>query len=490
MAGIGFHLQKLFKEDHLSSHMQAYSFTAMVTAGPWLIVIAALLLIQSIIAQFGDPSFNGLNIITASISYCFIFSQLLFGSFQLIATRYAADRLYAKDVNSLFPTMAGLILLLSAISTAIWIVFALLSPMPIVYKWLLLMLFLALNIIWSQTIFLTAAKNYTAITKAFGAGAFVAVACTWIVSVLPIQTSTAFLFEGWVIASFTFGMIVTAVWLSTILLQMFPEKSTDGMFSFLTYIDKFPRLFWAGFFYNAGLWVCNVLIWFGEGSLVIADTFRMNPQYDTAIFWSYLTIVPTYMFFVVSIETRFYTKYKRFYNYINNGGTLDQINQSKEDMQKALRDEIERLMRNQGVVTFLIIVGVLFYSFNFGQDQNAYTILQLGIIGAFANAMLLINMLLMLYFEDQSGAAKAAAVFFTLNLLLTAILLPFGERAYGISFALGSILAFMYSLQRLFAYVKKIDYHVFAPALQHGKPAFFTSLAEKLNKNKKISRTT
>ncbi|MGR5909172.1 exopolysaccharide Pel transporter PelG [Bacillus pacificus] len=50
--------------------------------------------------------------------------------------------------------------------------------------------------------------------------------------------------------------------------------------------------------------------------------------------------------------------------------------------------------------------------------------------------------------------------FFT-NLLLSLILLPFGFNGYGISFAVGSSITFLYAISRLFTYIKDIDYYTF-----------------------------
>ena len=46
MAGIGFKLQKLFQEDYYSSRLKAYTFSGLVTSGPWLIVILVVGTIQ------------------------------------------------------------------------------------------------------------------------------------------------------------------------------------------------------------------------------------------------------------------------------------------------------------------------------------------------------------------------------------------------------------------------------------------------------------
>lgn len=39
MAGIGFELRKILKRDSLLSLMQAYSYAALISSGPWIMSI-------------------------------------------------------------------------------------------------------------------------------------------------------------------------------------------------------------------------------------------------------------------------------------------------------------------------------------------------------------------------------------------------------------------------------------------------------------------
>ncbi len=190
-------------------------------------------------------------------------------------------------------------------------------------------------------------------------------------------------------------------------------------FTFLSYLDKYPELFWSSLFYNVGIWVCNFVIWFGDGRGNIEDTFIYHQIYDTSVFWAYLSIIPTYIFFVVSIETRFYERYKKFFGSVNNGGTLHTLLQLKDSMNFVLKQEMERILRNQGIFSLLIIFIIWMFSSQSGKTTLNYSILQLTIVGAYANGMVLVITLLLLYFEDRKGAFRTSAIFFFANLLLS-----------------------------------------------------------------------
>ncbi|EJQ17940.1 hypothetical protein CN941_23240 [Bacillus cereus] len=485
MAGIGFRLQKLFQEDYYSSRIKAYGFSLFVTAGPWLVVILAVTAIRYILSLFHSISIEEQRLFTISISYCFIFSQIIYGALQLIVTRYVADLLYEQKADKVFSSFLGMTKITLFLAIILWLLFAIFTPLALYYKIVMLFLFLALNIIWIQSIYLTAAKDYQSIALAFLIGSIFSLSGIALIAywhpTLGIEHGFALL----LLIAFTIGTFITLVWLSIVIVRMFPNSDATEQFTFLSYLDKYPELFWSSLFYNIGIWVCNFVIWFGEGRGNIENTFIYHQIYDTSVFWAYLSIIPTYIFFVVSIETRFYERYKKFFGSVNNGATLNTILQLKESMNFVLKQEMERILRNQGIFSLLIIFIIWMFSSQSGNVTLEYSILQLTIIGAYANGMVLVITLLLLYFEDRKGAFRTSALFFFANLLLSLLLLPFGFNGYGISFALGSSITFLYAISRLFTYIKDIDYYTFCQSNAPIKRrTFFTKFANKLNGNK------
>lgn len=483
MAGIGFRLQKLFQEDYYSSRIKAYGFSLFVTAGPWLVVILAVTAIRYILSWFPTIPIEEKRLFTISISYCFIFSQIIYGALQLIVTRYVADLLYEQKAEKVFSSFLGMTKITLFFAVVLWGAFAIFTPLALYYKLMLLFLFLTLNIIWIQSIYLTAAKDYQSIALAFLVGSLFSLLGILLISywnpTIGLEHGHAFL----LLTAFTIGMFITLIWLSMVIIRMFPQTDATDQFTFLSYLDRYPELFWSGLLYNVGIWVCNFVIWFGEGRENIENSFLYHPVYDTAVFWAYLSIIPTYIFFVVSIETRFYERYKRFFGAVNNGGSLNTILQLKDSMNFVLRQEIERILRTQGVVSLFIVFGIWMFMSKSGELTLNYSILQLTVIGAYSNGMVLVMTLLLLYFEDRKGAFRTSALFFFSNLLLSLLLLPFGFNGYGISFAVGSGITFLYAISRLFHYIKDIDYYTFCQSnVSPKKRVFFTKLANKLNR--------
>lgn len=483
MAGIGFRLQKLFQEDYFSSRVKAYGFSLFVTAGPWLILILTITGTRYLLSLFHTIPIEEQKLFSISLSYCFIFSLIVYGGLQLVVTRYIADLLYEQKVDDIYPSFIGMIRIVSVLAFIIWLVFAIFTPLVLYYKFMLLFLFFSLNIIWIQSIYLTAAKDYQSIAYAFLSGSLVFIAGVLWLSFSHLTVSFLHGYAFLLLTSFAIGIFVTLLWLSIVMLRMFPTGKVKTPYTFLSYIDRFPELFWSGLLYNIGIWVCNFTIWFGEGREVVAGSFLYHPIYDTTVFWAYLTILPTYVIFVVSVETRFYERYKKYYGAVNSGGTLKQILALKDSMNLVLRQEVYRLLRNQGIVSILVIFSVWIYLSQASLSLLTFSIFQLTTLGAFSNGMVLVLTLLMLYFEDRKGAYRTSAIFFFGNLIFSILLLPLGYNGYGIGFVAGSGIAFLYAFARLFNYVQDIDYHTFCQSnMQTKRRVVFTNLANRLNK--------
>ncbi|MYL30090.1 hypothetical protein GLW03_09695 [Halobacillus halophilus] len=486
MAGIGFKLQKLFQEDYFSSRIKAYAFAGLVTSGPWLVVIATIAVIQWMTSFFSLLDLQERELFNLSVAYCFIFSQVLFGVQQLVVTRYTADLFYERRTEAIFPTFIGMTKVTLALAFIGWLIFFWISPLPYYFKWLMLILFVTVNLIWVLFLFLSAAKFYQAVAYSFLAGGGAALLLVFLfgknAAWFPIfEHSNSF----FLLAGFTSGMLVTLFGLFMSMLMTFPNRSKENQFSYLNYFDRFPSLFWTGFLYNVGIWVCNWVIWFGEGHGFLLESFLYHRIYDTAIFWSYLTIIPTLIIFVVSVETRFYERYRVFYGYINEGGTLSQIKNAKAAMQRVLKQEMERLIRSQGLFSLLILLTIGSLASFLSLEPEIASIFRFTTIGAFANAMVLVITLILLYFEDRRGAMWTSIIFFLLNLGLSLLFLPFGYDGYGLSFSIGSTLAFLFALARLILFIEKVDYQAFCQpqALTYTKKRTpFTKLGSWMNK--------
>ena len=90
MAGVGFELKRLFRARTAAGHIKAYSYSAIVTTGPFALLTSMVLAIQMLF-QIYDAGLDESAVFLGAVVYSFVFSQLLSCGFTIVLTRYLAD---------------------------------------------------------------------------------------------------------------------------------------------------------------------------------------------------------------------------------------------------------------------------------------------------------------------------------------------------------------------------------------------------------------
>lgn len=246
-----------------------------------------------------------------------------------------------------------------------------------------------------------------------------------------------------------------------------PKASTTHFFEFLTYFKKYRSLFFIGCALYSGVYVHNFVYWFGPGGDEIANRYFVMPYYDLPVFFAYLSVLPTLVTFVVSVETSFYESFKKYYADILNGGTIRDIQRAKQKMQKTLVREISFVMEVQLVFTILAIaLGIKFLP-NIG-----FTMAQLDLFNILALAYFLFILFfvlchILLYFDDRKGVLYLGALFFFLNIGLSYGMMRLELDGMGMFAA--SFLSLVAVIARLLHILRNIDYYTFCSQPLHVK---------------------
>src|SRR5260370_38068386 len=98
MAGMVFLLQDREKKGSYFEVATAYISAEVITAGPWLSGVVALVVLNISTSRYLHEADRSL--LFATIVSTFAASILIVGGFQLPVTRYLADRLYFQDTAS------------------------------------------------------------------------------------------------------------------------------------------------------------------------------------------------------------------------------------------------------------------------------------------------------------------------------------------------------------------------------------------------------
>lgn len=480
MAGIGFTLKKLFQEETFTQRTKAYMYSALVAAGPWIAAVVTVNMLVVLSEWIIDADVQR-DLFMGTIVYSFVFSQIFTAPWQLVITRYISDKLYLKEYDYIKPSAIGMSKLVGFINILAAIGFYVSKELPLHYKIMATMLFFILSMIWIIMVYLSAVKDYGLISKAYIFGGAITLGLGILFSRYPLpfpayQEGSNLLF------SYLSGMTFTLILLSYTFFGNF--KYGNGLeYDFLRILDKYPSLFFVGLFYTLGLWIDDILMWFSYVGVSIYGTYLYAPLYDNAIFLAYLTIIPTMVLFVVSIETEFYDTYKKYYSLVNGGGTYKRILLANKEMRRSLYRQVAYTFEIQALLSGTIILAApqLFHFFKGSIIIRG--IFQICSIGALFNIFIFVVMLVMLYFEARLQAVLITGCFMVTNLAFTLYFLPRGLDYYGYGFMLSAILTFIISLFIAFRFIRNIDYITFGkqPLFIAKHDYFFTWLADKLN---------
>ncbi len=453
MAGVGFELRKLFREQGLISSVKAYAFSSVTTIGPMVLCMVMIVLMQWMMVHAGS-AFSERELFLSTVVYAFIFSVLITGGLSMLLTRFIADMMYLRKLEHLLSSYYGAAAV--CLPVGLLVAWGFLHDLPVGfgYKLAAYMLFAELIVIWIQTVHLSALKDYRRIVRNFAIGIGLSVLLAWaLLFHSPYNGAEA------VLIALDAGFFAVVMLCSIHFEQRFPKKSSRVYFAFLSYFGKFPSLFFIGTFFYSGVYVHNFVYWSGVHGARVAEKYAISPFYDLPVFYAYLTVVPTLVTFVVSVETAFYEKFRDYYNLILNGGTYADIERAKKEMQRTLMQEVSFIMEVQLLFTVVCIaIGMkLLPAIGFTMAQlDTFSILALGY---YLFIISFIVMLILLYFDDRKGVTAISGLFVLLNIGLSYWMMKAGFHGLGMFAA--SFLFLVLGLSRLVYYVRNIDYYTF-----------------------------
>lgn len=439
MAGIGFELRKLFEEKGgLFKTVKAYFFSALVSVGPWLITIVGLNFFNLLAHQyFRDIAQK--DLFMGSIIYAFVFSQILTAPWQMLLVRYISDQLYQKQhagISRTFGLVAGMTSLMCLVLSLLYYGN---KSLPYSYMFLAYVLLTTTALIWMVMLYLGAVKDYRSIVSSYVIGSAVGVMMGFVLMIFPLPFAELREASNLLLA-YLFGMLVILSLLIRSFLRVFP-CSMGLDWKFLTYLRKYPSLFFIGLFFTLGLWIDDILIWFSYLGISVYECYRFAPLYDNAVFLAYLTIMPTMILFVVNMETQFYEHYKTFYTLINGKGTLLQIEEARRQLVQLLYRQLAYVMEIQLLITLTLVVLSKVIAVNLGIAPITAEFFRIAALGAACSVFVLLIMLVLLYFEARREALLLTAVFFASSAILTSLFVPLGTTCYGLGFFMGSVIS-------------------------------------------------
>lgn len=455
MAGIGFILRKLTRRDDLLGIAQAYSHSALATSGPWLFTVLSLGIIILLGSTFG--SLRELTEFRLIIIYNFAFTLVMTGPIVMVVTRHLADSIHNQRVTEIPAVMLGALIL--TFGSQCWIAapfYLSFLSVDLPTRLAGMLNYFLIAAIWIVGVFLSALKDYRAISVTYMVGMAVGVVSS--IVLVPLY-SVAGMFGG-----FNIGLGLILFCLIARVFAEYPYKSRhpfDMLRSFGTYWD----LALSGLVYNLAIWVDKWVMWYAPEREVAPAGLFSCPDYESAMFLAYLTIVPAMAAFTLRIETGFFEKYLMFYKDIQRHATYSRIEKDHQDLIQPLLEGARTFLVLQGGICF---AGILFaprlfetLRTSFGQNFGELGIFRLGLLGVFFHAGFLFLSIVLCYFDLRKAVLAIYTLFLATNLVFTWAAMRLGFAFYGYGYFLSAFVTFVAAFLLTAFYLNRLPYQTF-----------------------------
>lgn len=450
MAGIGFKLRAYTQEGTIGGLARGYYHAALVAAGPWILTVLSLIIVQYLMTVQGDETRTFLELII----YVFSWSLITTAPLQLVVTRYLADQLDAQRLSTHMPTLVAVTMVSAVLHAVIGGVFMCFVEVDWFMRFAAVALFVLVAETWLVMAFIGALRAYHLVATSFVTGTAV--------NLIAAYSLGRYLGQD----GYLLGMVVgqSAV-LAVALASLAREFEFDISFSWdwLVYFKRVPQLPLAGLFYYASVWMTLIFYWWGpNGYLIQPYVLYAFPTIDLASFYAQMTIIPTITAFYVHCETSFYEDYRGFYNAILSKRSLAVIAEMRQRLKQRLRDSLFSLFLLQvaatlGALTFAPELQTLL-QWNDGERYMFRNVC----LGAVPQVMLLFCQVILFYFQLYKEALISSLVTFGFCLVGAFLTLQGGIDTYGLGLLLGATMGCVVGYWKLFQQIDRLEYLTFS----------------------------
>lgn len=440
MAGVGFSLRKLHREEGYTGLFKLYGAAGLISSGPWLLSIFTLLLI-GVLGRALVPDAGMLVRFQVSVTWLFAGSLIVTGPLQLMFTRFVADREYSGEADATVPNLLGALALTSLVSGAVALA---LSPLfaheTLAFKLLLGMSLVTLSNIWIVIVVLTGLRAHDKVLISFGLGYAVTLAAT---------LALARFGELGLLCGFTLGQAVLFFASLAMILRALPSRGAAS-FRFLRRKSLYFELGVIGVLYNAGVWIDKWMFWQNPmTSRAVLGPLRSSDVYDLPIFLAYLTLVPGMAVFLVRVETDFAERHAEYYAAVRDGAPLRRIQQRCNDLTDAARRGVLDILKVQGAtLVAAILVGPWLLQV-FGISALHLPLFYIDAAGVALQVLLLAVTSMFFYLDRRRAVTGLVLLLIGSNAALTWISQQLGPEYYGYGFAIAMAITSLVGLVAL-----------------------------------------
>jgi len=456
MAGIGFALERLYRSNSIADRMASFAHASVIAAGPCLAAVLGIWFISATVSELEGKT--TIAAFRAVIIYSFALSFVVTAPIALVSARLISDKLHDQEV-SVVPAIMLAAFGLTTLSTiaAAALLFGAALDLETAADVAAVANCALIALVWVACLFSSVTRDYTAVTGFFALGMLVAVVAVTLGYNARPDLAT-------MLWGFSLGLGITLFGLLSRIVATFPfavaDISAPARALMLAFLRYWPIAL-GGLFGAIGAWIDKWVVWLSPFGTTIQNGLLHAPLYDSAMFVSYLVVVPAYAAFVIHLEVKFFRNYRMFYTSILEHATLAQIRAHG----RRLRDETIATL--SGItVPQLLICGLVALSapavvelldLQFRQVGT----LRMGVVGAAFQFLFVTCSSLTLYFDRRLMFLVLQTCFMVLNAALTYALLPLGAGYLGLGLLAASAISALIAYLALARTLHRLDYLTF-----------------------------
>lgn len=451
MAGIGFKLDRIAREDGLGGIANAAFHGAVISSGPWLMTAFAVFLLQGWTRSAMVPADH--VIIQTSLIYAFGVSTVITAPLAMIATRMASDRFYLGERDAI-PSILLAALVWATVASLIASDFlfgfaAGMRPDLFLLATAILTLFAQ---IWIAIPFLHATWRHRPIFLAYLSG--IAIATFSLLLIRPTGPAA-------VLAFIAAGLLVTLALLIAAIREDFPNSPDYWPTSWIGKTPGVLALGAAGLANALAIWIDKWMLWWAPGSVQAVGALRVNPVNDQASFLGLLTMIPGLTLILVTTETRFDRVFADLMTHCMGTANRRRIEKARQKVARIIRLDLRLLIVEQAILaSFCWVLAPEIIRL---MDMNARGIFgfRLTAVGVVFH-LVAIQMSIILSYYDLSGRIVAVwASFLLTSATGTLLLRDSGFAGFGFGYLIGAVTAASLAVALVSQATEKLTYLLF-----------------------------
>ncbi len=417
MAGIGWKLQRLIDRDTLAGQLAAYMTGVAVTSAPWLLTTSVLVVLRltaraETAVELGEAE--------RLMTWIYATTLILCAPLQVVASRYAADRLYDLKIESIAAPLRRVVATTLVGFAGVGIALVLTLGVELRLATMGVALTVIVGAQWLMLGVGGGLCSPSVVLGAYALGAPVSVVCA-----LALDRGAGLGGTGY-LGGFAAGQLVALVFLLRGTFRSLPAIEDET-----ARIGPAFRTYWmlaaSALTYHVAIWVDKLAVWIVAGG-------KSAAIYTTAAAFAWISVIPAFAWIYVQVETVFYQRYRLFYDGLEGGATLDEL----RGWSAGISAEARRIVRGAGLIQALVSAIVLAAASQLMDKARlgaeVVATFRWLVVGSALQVVTLLGLLLLSYFDRRREAMLVSAVLLVGNLGL-----PIASDALGWSPVLGYV---------------------------------------------------